>query len=137
MHEYDITLKTVLKGLSAPAFRQVTGSDEVVRWPATEPLQVRSPSVDLLGETADQRLLHIELQSTNDPNMPVRMLEYAVGIRRAYGRFPRQVVLYAGRRSMKMTDRLRETDLEFRYGLIDLRELDSEPLLASRAWRTI
>jgi len=131
MHEYDVTLKTVLEALSGPALRLVTGTDVVVHWPGTQPLQVRSPRVDLLGETADQRLIHIELQSTNDPNMAVRMLEYAVGIKRAYGRFPVQVLLYAGRPLMKMQNRLDEPDLTFRYRLVDMRQLDSEPLLAS------
>ncbi len=37
---------------------------------------------------------HFELQSTNNPHMPLRMAEYALGVYRQFGSFPRQLVLY-------------------------------------------
>jgi hypothetical protein len=52
--------------------------------PATHP----SNSSRLLGETADGSLLHIELQSTNDPAMPLRMAEYCLRVYRMLGKFP-------------------------------------------------
>jgi hypothetical protein len=54
------------------------------------------PHLDLLAETATRDLLHFELQSKNDPGMPLRMAEFASAIYRQYARFPRQFVLYVG-----------------------------------------
>ena len=60
--------------------------------------RVQAPRVDLLGETAEGRLLHIELQSDNDSAMPRRMAEYALQIYRHRHQFPQQLVLYTGNR---------------------------------------
>ena len=48
---------------------------EVARWHNTERPEVPSRLADLLAETHDATLFHIELQSTNDPRMADRMLE--------------------------------------------------------------
>ena len=42
------------------------------------------------------QLCHMELQSGNDAEMPLRMAEYALGVYRRFGQFPRQIVLYMG-----------------------------------------
>jgi hypothetical protein len=55
--------------------------------------------LDLLGETVDGGLVHVELQSGNDATMPLRMAEYSLGIFRLFGRFPRQIVLTWANRS--------------------------------------
>jgi predicted transposase YdaD len=89
--------------------------------------------VDLLGEAANGRLVHIELQSRNDPSMPLRMLEYGVMVARREGRYPKQVVLYVGKAPMRMERTYRsEDDLNFKFDLVDIRELDGERLLHSR-----
>jgi len=49
----------------------------------------RSLRPDLLGEARDGTLFHVELQSTNDPRMAFRMLDYLVAIEREYRRVPR------------------------------------------------
>jgi predicted transposase/invertase (TIGR01784 family) len=51
--------------------------------------QVLSSRLDLLGATADDSLVHIELQSTNDPEMALRMAEYSLRIYRQFKKFPR------------------------------------------------
>ena len=96
MRGYDAALKNILMALTGAAFRLATGADQVLAWRNVELPEVRSLRVDLLGETASGGLVHVELQSTNDPDMSLRMLEYATAIRRACGRFPEQVVFYAG-----------------------------------------
>ncbi len=68
--------------------------------------EVRSYRVDMLGETVDGTLVHIELQSTNDPNMAFRMAEYSLAIYRVFHRMPEQVVLYFGELPMRMDARL-------------------------------
>lgn len=128
MREYDATLKKVLTHFSRAAAARLTGF-EVVRWLNVEIPEVRAPRVDLLGETPDGTLLHIELQSTNDSTMALRMLEYAVAVYRRYGRRPAQMVLYTGEDPLRMSGKLAEFSFECR--VVDIREFDPAPLLAS------
>jgi predicted transposase YdaD len=83
-----------------------------------------------LGETTEGGLIHIELQSTNDHTMPLRMGEYCLAIYRRYGKFARQIVVYVGKANLTMTDALIGPALSFRYDLLDLRLLDTAELLA-------
>ncbi len=92
---------------------------------------MQNRKVDLLGEDARGNLIHIELQSTNGVSMPLRMAEYALGVLRQHGRLPKQIVIYVGNERLRMDNRLRGGGLSFSYDLIDMREVDAEPLLAS------
>ena len=87
--------------------------------------------MDLLGEMADGGLLHLELQSRNDAEMPERMAEYALGIYRRFRRFPRQIVLYVGERALGMKPELAGPRFAFSYELRDARDLDGDALLDS------
>ena len=79
MHEYDIVLKRLLE----KSHQRLTG-ERVVRWLPTELPIVQNLRVDLLGETADGELIQIEVQSTNQPGMGFRMLEYLVHVNRLH-----------------------------------------------------
>jgi hypothetical protein len=132
MGSYDSTLKQVLTELTAPAFRHIThASEPVLRWENVELPGLQIPRVDLLGQTAGGGLIHLELQSTNDRGMAVRMLEYALAIRRVHNRFPDQAVLYVGRQPMRMPDRVEIPGISFRYRLIDIAAIDGAALLES------
>ena len=130
MHEYDIALKSILMRLPGSVIEELTGF-AITRWHNAELPQVRNPRVDLLGETADGRLVHIELQSTNDPNMSLRMAEYAWAIYKRFGRFTEQIVLYVGEAPMRMKNSLEGGSVSVRFRLVDIREFSAEPLLAS------
>ncbi|MBV9036742.1 MAG: hypothetical protein JO182_19790 [Acidobacteriaceae bacterium] len=85
---------------------------------------------------ANSDLIHIELQSSNHKKMALRMAEYAISIYRQFGRFPKQIVLYVGKPKLRMTASLSgpdpaQPDFSFQYTLIDIRELEGAPLLAS------
>jgi hypothetical protein len=79
----------------------------------------------------DASLVHIELQSRNEKDFPLRMAEYLFGIGRQYGRLPRQVTLYVGEAPLRMKDRFEGPDFSVRFHLVDIRDLDGERLLAS------
>jgi len=49
---------------------------------------------------SDGRLLHIELQSSNDKSMAFRMAEYALAIMRRYGQYPVQLLIYVGNQKL-------------------------------------
>jgi predicted transposase YdaD len=135
MQDYDGTLKQLLQTSAASVLRQLTGMT-ITRWLSAEIPRVKTMRADLLGETADGHLIHIELQASNDPLMALRMAEYALLIYRKYARYPRQIVLYVGAPPLRMPASLTEPDAEnpdfvFKYRLIDIRDLDGADLLAS------
>jgi predicted transposase YdaD len=101
VHEYDITLKLLLRGSAAMAFQALTGG-QVEKWLDIELPKKQNSRMDLLGELADGTLLHLELQSGNDAEMPLRMAEYALGVYRRFIQFPRQIVLYVGEPALRM-----------------------------------
>src|SRR5580692_10048871 len=114
MQEYDVALKLLLRGSAKLAMRELAGVP-VENWLDVELPHIRNLRVDLLGQAADGTLVHLELQSSNDGNMPVRMAEYCLGIFRLFGRFPRQVLLYVGEAPLRMEVELRGSDVLFRY----------------------
>jgi len=71
------------------------------------------------------------LQSSNVVDMPLRMLEYGVGIWRVRGVFPRQILLYVGNDRLRMASGFQSVGLDYRYQLVDIRDLDGEALLES------
>lgn len=131
MHEYDITLKSVLRRLTGSVLRDVTGF-AVRSWHNVELPAVQNRLADMLGETADGTLVHIELQSTNHPGMALRMLEYSAAIYRRFGRFPEQLVLYVGEAPLRMKSRIAVPHLQFVCRMVDIRSLDGERLIGSR-----
>ena len=132
MQDYDVTLKLLLQRSATLTLRELTGT-VMARWLDVELPKVQNLRLDLLGETVEGGLVHLELQSTNDSLMPARMAEYGLGVFRLLGRFPQQIVLYVGEAPLRMESELRGVDVLFRYRLIDIRTLDGEHLLESEA----
>jgi predicted transposase/invertase (TIGR01784 family) len=130
MQDYDAALKLLLQGSAEALMLQVVGVT-ITRWLTAELPQVQTTRADLLGETADGTLVHIEIQSTNDALMALRMAEYALRIYRQFRKFPRQVVLYVGQLPMRMNSVWKEPDFSYQYALLDIRDLDTKTLLNS------
>jgi hypothetical protein len=130
MQEYDVALKSLLRGSAKLTMRELTGT-AIEKWLDVEMPKVQNTRVDLLGETPDKGLVHLELQSRHDPSMALRMAEYCLSVFRLFERFPRQVLLYVGEAPLRMASELRGDDVWFRYRAIDIRELDGDRLLAS------
>ncbi len=130
MHDYDTTLKLLLRAPAQVALQTLTGSP-VHNWLNVELPEVRALRMDLLFEDADRGLVQIEVQKTNDPGMPLRMAEYSLATYRLFGRFARQFVLYVGDALLSMEPELRGPKQWFGYEIVDLRRWDAEPLLDS------
>jgi hypothetical protein len=130
MQEYDVALKLLLQGRARLTIRELAGS-AVEKWLDIELPKVQNLRMDLLGETAGGGLVHVELQSGNDADMPLRMAEYCLGVFRLFGKFPRQVLLYVGEAPLRMESELRGPDVWFRYRVIDIREMDGDRLIES------
>ena len=62
------------------------------------------------------------------------MLGYYVYYEGAYGEHVVQTVLYVGKDPLRMPDFYVTPTIDFRYTIVNLRELDAEPLLESPDW---
>jgi predicted transposase YdaD len=127
---YDATLKELFQGAPVRLLELLTGS------PPGEILNVEHPSVrfrrpDLVLRLVDGRLYHLELQVTNDSEMPWRMLDYYALLTRHFGEPPLQQVLYAGPQAMTLEGGIQQPALQFRYEVSDIREMGADPLLES------
>jgi predicted transposase YdaD len=130
MHEYDVAFKLLLQQSVDVAIREIAGTT-VARWLSVELPEVRNTRVDLLGESTAGDLIHLELQSTNDPTMALRMAEYCLRVYRLFGRFPQQTLVYVGDAPLRMQAELRGPTLQYSYRIVDIRDLDGERLLTS------
>ena len=126
----------LLRASADSVLQQIAGNLRVTRWLNVEVSNVQKRRVDLLGATTGDDLVHIELQSSNDPQMALRMAEYSLFICRQFGRLPNQIVLYTGEPRLRMStgfsgpDSVRP-DFVFRYTATDFRDLESKPFLES------
>lgn len=130
MHEYDVVFKLILQQSVDLTIRAIAGTP-IARWLNVELPEVRNTRVDLLGETAGGDLIHIELQSTNDPTMALRMAEYCLRVFRLFSRFPQQILVYVGDAPLRMATEIRSPALNYSYRIVDIRDLDGERLLES------
>ncbi len=128
MQRFDISLKALIVG-SAELFLSHMSAEQPARWIDIQLLNMESRQVDLLGETPSGELIQIEFQSSNDTEMLRRMAEYSWAIYRREGRFPRQTVVYIGKEPMKINFEIEGPDQWFRYGLVDMRDLDGDELI--------
>src|SRR6266478_3237391 len=106
MQEYDVALKLLLQQSAELTIRELTGT-KIVKWLNVELPKVQNLRLDLLGEAVSGSLFQLELQSSNDPNMPLRMAEYSYGVYRLVGKFPLQILLYIGEAPLRMESEFR------------------------------
>ena len=126
MPDFDATLKIFLRRLAAPIFERLTGVP-IVEWLQPELPEIRTLRPDLVGRSAAGEIVHFEIQAQNDSSMPMREMEYALGIWKALKEWPEQIVLYVGPEPMRMPAEFRG----YQYRIIDVSLIDAEPLLAS------
>jgi hypothetical protein len=126
MPDFDGTLKIFLRRLAAPVFEQLTGVP-IVEWLQPELPEIRTLRPDLVGKTPGGEIVHFEIQAQNDAAMPMRQMEYALGLWKALRKWPQQIVLYVGYEPMRMLEEFHG----YRYRIIDVSVMDAEPLLAS------
>lgn len=92
---------------------------------------VEERRADLVFLLENDTILHIDFQSENDGEMNYREGIYGLVIGKTHKRKIRQVVVYTGEKPMRMPDSLDTGDIQVRYRLLDIRELDCEKLMKS------
>ncbi len=127
MYQYDIALKELFQSFEIGLTERLAGVAPV-EWLNVELTETRAQRVDFVCRLADGGIFHMEFQSSNDPAMAQRMLDYFVALYRKYGSAPRQFVLYVGKEPLKMPDSLDLESLKFEYSIVDIGSLNAQEL---------
>ena len=70
-------------------------------------------------------ILHLEIQNNNDSLMPKRMLRYYVDIKTKYPKLNiYQYLIYIGKQKLTMKDNIKDKNLNYRYNIIDMHDID-------------
>ncbi|WP_456401773.1 hypothetical protein [Persephonella sp.] len=131
MGKVDITLRDVVQEIPQRFIKILTGKSGVRLLDTSLP-EVKDRRVDLLVELEDKSIFHLEIQTTNDPNMPIRVLEYFVLLLFKYpDREILQTVLYIGEKPLKMKNFVKKQNIDFSFNLKDIKEIKCEELIKS------
>ena len=104
---------------------QLLAGGRVLKVLSPEFPSVRTRRPDLVVWLEDGRMIHVELQTTPEPDLDWRMLEYYVAFPRDYRVKPMQILLYVGREQMRTIGLIDEAALRFRYQVIDIRDFQA------------
>ena len=129
-NRYDITLKDLFSNIPPKLLKLLCGFEEAKVLDSQLP-EISYRQADMILELPDDTLLHIEIQSYNDKSMALRMLGYYYHIYSKYKKDITQVVLYVGKEDMKMENSLELKNLNLKYNLINIADIDSSYFLDS------
>jgi predicted transposase YdaD len=128
--KYDYTLKDLFKDIPSALLQLLTGFRDGkfldIQFPD---IKYRQP--DLLLELPDGTIFHLEFQSSYDPSMLLRMLEYHFLIFQQYGKEAKQLLLYVGDEPAEFENKINLTHLQYSYGVQDIKDIDCLSLLES------
>lgn len=130
--EYDVVLKLLFRQSADRIIRELTGS-AVTTWLDKELPEIRNTRADMLGETANGDLMHLEFHSDNARFTEPRMAGYYVEIYRLFGRHPIQILIYVGREPLKLKPRFESPTMKFQFRLVDFSQIDGDAFLSSES----
>ena len=129
---FDGALKDLFERGLPSVIGLLTGGVRVRSFLNVELRQLNEKRVDLILLLEDGSILHIEIQSVNDPRMKFRMGVYYYLVKETYAEVPvRQVVLYVGEPAMNMAAGMEADGNALAYELIDIRQFDAESMMAT------
>lgn len=136
-HRYDVSLKALFMNEGDGIMRRRLFGGRVVQHLGTEQPVVSNRRADMVVRTEDGSIQHVEFQASHEPGFGVRMLRYYAYLVETYEVHARQTVLYLGREPLRLERGYQSPSIDFRYGIVNLRELDAGPLLASPDWADV
>jgi len=127
---YDRSLRELFQDVPKTLIKLLVNQDIKEILESSFP-QVEERRVDLLTRLEDNTLFHLEIQSINDKDMPLRMLKYTSLIYEKYKEFPKQLVLYVGDKKLKTPKGIKSKNLHYNYEVKDIKEFDCSKLIES------
>jgi hypothetical protein len=131
----DITTKDTIKTITqdiAKYILELEVSD--IEFVDKELQRIEKREADIVAHckvNGTQAILHLEIQNDNDMTMHRRMLRYYNDIKMRFESLPlHQYVVYIGKPSLKMSEKIVEDNLKFRYNIIDMHTIDCEKFLS-------
>ena len=92
---------------------------------------MQEKEADLVVELEDGTIFHLEIQSTDDKEMPNRMLQYALLIQKVHKKFPLQMVLYVGEANIEFKNSINAFGLNYKYEIRNIKDIDCKYLIES------
>ncbi len=90
--------------------------------------RIESRRADIVAIADNDKVVHIEIQSSYDKLMPLRMLRYYTDIKTRFINYPiYQYVVFLGKGNLKNV--LKDVNLNYSFELIDMKKIDCEIFL--------
>ena len=136
MGDFDKILKENIEAAFLPLVEEMLGVSIKETFELKDNLQTtikREPDFlkRVIDENGKEWILHLEFQTTSDPNMIYRMAEYKAIIQRKYKIPVRQLVIYLGSDKPKMRTELSEEEQITGFDLQDIRNFTTRITLDS------
>jgi predicted transposase/invertase (TIGR01784 family) len=128
--EKDIITKEAIKTLVVDIAKYILEIDiNNIEFIDKELLRVEDRRADVVAIIDNSYILHIEIQNNNDKNMHNRMLRYYTDIR-FISKLPiKQYLVYIGRDRLNMQDKIIDSDINYYYKIIDMKNIDCEKFI--------
>ena len=138
MGQKDIISKSILKrillDMAVYLFNLELVDAELL---STEEQRIEDRRSDLVAKVTtvhgDPFILHLEIQNANDDQMPARMLRYLANIQLAHACRVHQCLVYIGAGRLTMAAGLESPQLQYRYEMLDMRDIDYRTLYDSQS----
>ena len=129
--KYDNLLKTIFFD-AMPALLRVLGCAPVVEYLSIEFPRKHKMVADVVARLEDGRILHLEFQVKNDPEMHWRCYHYYGAIQQ---RWPEaeviQVVVYLGSEPLTMVSSIKRRKCRYSYDILNMQEVPARVFLRS------
>ena len=136
MADFDKILKENIEAVFLPLAEKILGISIKETFELKDNLQITiKRETDFLKRVIDENgkewILHLEFQTTNDPNMIYRMAEYKALLLRKYQISVRQVVIYLGSEKPRMRTQLSKEEQIKGFELQDIKNVSLQSTLDS------
>ncbi|NEW60539.1 hypothetical protein GSY74_04520, partial [Sulfurovum sp. bin170] len=131
MGDKDIVSKEIIKEIGRDISMHILGIDiqGEITLVDKEWTRVEKRDSDIVFKN-DERVFHIEIQSSNHSKMELRMLRYYSDILFEYKDCSvEQHVIYIGKEKCRMKNEIVRDEISYKYGIIDVKDIACEDLL--------
>ena len=129
----DIISKELLKEMAKDISRHILNIEilDDMELIDNEFTRVERRDADLVYKNGNE-IVHIEIQNNHHPKMHLRMLRYYDDILFRYEEYSvKQYMLYVGKAKCYMKNEILRDEINYRYAIIDIRDISCESLLRS------
>ena len=128
----DIVTKEIIKSIAKDISMYMLNielSDEITLIDK-EFTRVEKRDSDIVFINGNDEIVHIEIQNGNHPLMHLRMLRYYCDIKFEYSKKRiNQYMLYIGKKTCYMKSKIEESNINYKYDIIDIRDIACDELL--------